>query len=74
MIISKISHNQEGKIGYILTGADRRSDSCFDCGISGAWLHVTGAKPLKIKKLAHDHPMLFMPLKAKGQIVDTCKA
>jgi hypothetical protein len=56
------------------TVADRRSDSCFDCGISGAWLHVTGAKPLKIKKLAHDHPMLFIPLKAKEQIVDTCKA
>jgi hypothetical protein len=28
--------------------ADRRPDSCFDCGISGAWLHVTAAKHLKI--------------------------
>ena len=54
--------------------AVRHSDSYFDCDISGAWLHVTGAKPLKIKKLAHDHPMLFMPLKAKEQIVDMCKA
>ena len=30
-----------------LTLAVRHSDSYFDCDISGAWLHVTGAKPLK---------------------------
>jgi len=31
------------------TVAVRHSDSYFDCDISGAWLHVIGAKPLKIK-------------------------
>jgi len=54
--------------------AVRCPGSHFDWDISAAWLHVTGAKPLKIKKFAHDHLMLFMPLKAKEQIVDTCKA
>jgi hypothetical protein len=41
------------------TVAVRHSDSCFDCDISAAWLHVIGAKPLKVKKLAHDHTMLY---------------
>jgi len=53
--------------------AVRRSDSYFDCDISGAWLHVIGAKPLKVKKLAHDHTMLYA-LESKEHRVDTYKA
>ena len=53
--------------------ADRRSDSYFDFDISGAWLHLIGAKSLKVKKWAHDHTMLYA-LESKEQIVDTCKA
>ena len=37
------------------TVAVRRSDSYLDCDISIAWMHVIGAKPLKVKKLAHDY-------------------
>jgi len=43
----KIFRNQEGKNWLHPTVAVRHSDSYFDCDISGAWLHVTGAKPLK---------------------------
>ena len=56
-----------------LTVAVRRSDSYFDCDISGAWLHVIGAKPLKVKKLAHDHTMLYA-LESKEHRVNTYKA
>jgi hypothetical protein len=49
------------------TVADRRSDSYFDFDISAAWLHLIGAKSLKVKKWAHDHAMLFMPLKARSR-------
>jgi hypothetical protein len=31
------------------TVAVRRSDSYFGCDLSAAWLHVIGAKPLKVK-------------------------
>jgi len=55
------------------TMAVRRSDSCFDCHISGARLHVIGAKPLKVKKLPHDHTMLYA-LESKEHKVDTYKA
>jgi hypothetical protein len=55
------------------TVAVRRSDSYFDCDISAAWLHVIGAKPLKVKKLAHDHTMLYA-LESKEHRVDTYKA
>ena len=53
--------------------AVRHSDSYFDCDISGAWLHVIGAKPLKVKKLAHDHTMLYA-LESKEHGADTNKA
>jgi hypothetical protein len=53
--------------------AVRHSDSYFDCDISGAWLHVTGVKPLKVKKLAHDHTMLYA-LESKEHGADTNKA
>jgi len=55
------------------TVAVRRSDSYFDCDISIAWMHVIGAKPLKVKKLAHDHTMLYA-LESKEHRVDTYKA
>jgi len=53
--------------------ADRRSDSYFDFDISGAWLHLIGAKSLKVRKLAHDHTLLDA-LESKEQILDSCKA
>ena len=53
--------------------AVRYSDSYFDCDISVAWMHVIGAKPLQIKKLAHDHTMLYA-LESKEHRVDTYKA
>jgi hypothetical protein len=53
--------------------AVRYSDSYFDCDISAAWMHVIGAKPLQIKKLAHDHTMLYA-LESKEHRVDTYKA
>ena len=52
--------------------ADRCSDSHFDCDISGAWLHMIGAKPLKVKKLAHDQTMLYAP-ESKDHGADTNK-
>jgi CRISPR/Cas system-associated endoribonuclease Cas2 len=54
------------------TVAVRRSDSYFACDISAARLHVIGAKPLKVKKLAHDHVMLYA-LESKEHRVDTYK-
>lgn len=53
--------------------ADRRPDSYFNCDIFGAWLHVIGAKSLKVKKWAHVRMILYA-LESKEQIVDTCKA
>jgi len=55
------------------TVAVRRSDSYFDCDISAAWMHVIGAKPLQVKKLAHDRTMLYA-LESKEYRVDTYKA
>ena len=55
------------------TVAGRRSDSYFDCDISAAWLHVIGAKPLKVKTLAHDHTMLYA-LENKEHRADAYKA
>ena len=42
----KMFRNQEGKIGYIILWLLGIPIPTFDCDISGAWLHVTGAKPL----------------------------
>ena len=53
--------------------AVRHSDSYFDCDISIAWMHVIGAEPLKVKKLAHDQTMLYA-LESKEHRVDMCKA
>jgi hypothetical protein len=53
--------------------ADRRSDSYFDFDISGAWLHLIGAKSLKVKKWAHDRTMPYAH-ESKEQIIDLCKA
>jgi len=55
------------------TVAVRYSDSYFDCDISVAWMHVIGAKPLQIKKLAHDHTMLYA-LESKEHRVYTYKS
>ena len=56
-----------------LAVAVRRSDSDFDCDLSGARLYMTGAKPLKIKKLVHDHTMPYV-LESKGQRADMYRA
>ena len=53
--------------------AVRRSDSYFACDISAAWLYVIGAKPLKVRKLVHDHTMLYA-LESKEHRVDTYRA
>ena len=52
--------------------ASRRSGSYFDWDISAAWLHVIGAERLKVKKLAHDHTMLYAP-ESKDHGADTNK-
>jgi hypothetical protein len=53
--------------------AVRRSDSYFACDISAAWLYVIEVKPLKARKLVHDHTMLYA-LESKEHRVDTYKA
>ena len=55
------------------TVAVRRSDSYFACDLSAAWLYVIGAKTLKVRKLAHDHTMIYA-LESKEHRVDTYKA
>jgi hypothetical protein len=62
---SKIFRNQARKIWLHPTVAARRSDSYFVCDISGAWLHIIGAKRRNIESTARNTALIFFQHKGE---------